>query len=155
MALDRLISLLAEIAPPSDDYMTRFDFSEKLREFFSREDIQKWMIETNQSNLYDKQENVNGRHLGIYADKTAKHKRKMGRPDHYYTYYETGKTYDNLEVVVEDTFVGIYPHHLDAPDYALFLDESAWGLQPDDLDEKREEIIDVCVDTIRDFITNG
>lgn len=154
MTLDELIGKLSEIAPPSDDLPTLCDLGIAVREFFSRPDIQEWMIETNQSNLYDKQENVYGQHLGIYTDKTAKHKRKYGMPDHYYTYKETGKTYDSLEVVVLDDGVGIYPS-IDAPDYAnLALDTSAWGLQPDDLDERMEEITIAVVEQIRDFI-NG
>lgn len=154
MALDRLISRLSEIAPPSDDLPTLCDLGIAVREFFSRPDIQKWMIETNQDNLYDKQEDARGNRMPPYTDRTAKHKRSRNLPDKYYTYYETGKTYESLRVYVEDTYVAIYPDHESAPDYANLLDMKAFGIQPNDLEEKRSELLTMVQNQIRDFI-NG
>ena len=154
MALDRLISRLSEIAPPSDDLPPLCDLGIAVREFFSRPDIQAWMIETNQDNMYVRQENIYGQHIAYYTDKTAKHKRRVGLPDKYYTYYETGKTYESLRVYVEADHVAIYPDHESAPEYAHDLDPTAWGLQPQDLDEKRSELLTMVQNQIRDFI-NG
>jgi len=152
MALDALISRLSEIAPPSDNLPTLCDLGNAVREFFSRADIQEWMVQTNQDNMYDRQENIYGQHIGYYSDKTAKHKRRKGLPDKYYTYYETGQTYESLRVYVEADYVAIWPDHESAPEYAHDLDASAWGLQPQDLDGKREEIVSAVIDQIRDFI---
>jgi hypothetical protein len=104
--------------------------------------------------MYDRQENIYGQHIGYYSDKTAKHKRRKGLPDKYYTYYETGETHESLRVYVEADYVAIWPDHESAPEYAHDLDASAWGLQPDDLDERMEEITIAVVEQIRDFI-NG
>lgn len=155
MALDALISRLSEIAPPSDDLPTLCDLGIAVREFFSRADIQEWMVQTNQDNMYDRQENIYGQHIAYYSDKTAKHKRKRGLPDKYYTYYETGKTYDSLEVYADDESVGIFPDE-SAPDYANYaLDGSAWGLNNENFAELVPEMRDAVVDGIRNFLNNG
>lgn len=153
MGFERLINTIEGVAVNSGG-LAEFDLFEETRKFFSRADIQKWMIETNQDNLYDKQEDARGNRMPPYTDRTAKHKRRRNLPDKYYTYYETGETYESLTVYVEDTFVAIYPDHERAPEYAHLLDANAWGIQKGDLEEKREEILTTIQTNLRAYI-NG
>ena len=154
MGLDRLILALGEVAAPSDDLPTECDLGEAVREFFERPEVQARMVEMNQSQLFDLQEDTKGHRLGVYKDKTAKHKRKIGLPDHYYTYYETGKTYESLRVYVDATSVSIWPDHETAPEYAQALKGSAWGLNPENRSECVPEIKDIAINKIREYL-NG
>lgn len=125
------------------------DVNLALRQFFSRGDIQERMLQMNTDRLYSEQGNRYYVQLGVYADKTAKHKRRVGLPDHYYTYYETGQTHDSLTVYPQETSVAIYPNHESAPDYANTLDGSAWGLTDPEMDELMPDVRDAVLMAIR------
>lgn len=154
MALDRLILALQEISLPSD-LPGECDLGLALQEFFERPGVQELMVKMNQSQLYDAMENRYGNRLGVYADKTMKHKRKVGLPTPYYSYYETGATHESLEVMATDEWVGVFPGQ-DAPEYATFaLDTTAWGLNDANVDELMPFITEAVVKQIRDFLTNG
>ena len=154
MALDRLILALQEISLPSD-LPGECDLGLVLQEFFERPGVQELMVKMNQSQLYDAMENRYGNRLGVYADKTMKHKRKVGLPTPYYSYYETGATHESLEVMATDEWVGVFPGQ-DAPEYATFaLDTTAWGLNDANVDELMPLITEAVVKQIRDFLTNG
>ena len=153
--VERLIRALQEVAVPSDDLPTLCDFGQILKKFFSRPDIQELMVKMNQTQLYDMMESRNGTRLGTYAEKTLKHKIRHNRPYPYYSYYETGKTHESLEVFAEDEFVMIAPGQ-DAPEYAIKnLDAIAWGLNDEHFEELMPEIKEAVVNEIRDFLTNG
>lgn len=151
--VERIVNFLRGIDIPSEDIpmddIPSVDIGFALRQFFSRADIQKRMVEMNTDRLYSEQGNRNYQQLGIYADKTAKHKRKYGLPDHYYTYYETGTTHESLRVYPEDNSVAIYPDHESAPEYAQYLDGSAWGLSDPEMDELMPEVRDAVLIAIR------
>lgn len=151
----RLVQALLEVSVPPDDFPAECDLGVALRQFFSEPSVQERMVEMNQSQLFDMQESRYGTRLGVYAEKTAKHKRRVGLPDVYYSYYETGRTQESLTVYAEDEFVGIYPHHEDAPEYAQNLDGNAWGLNNENFDELVPEMKDAVVNRIRQFLTNG
>jgi hypothetical protein len=155
--VERIVNFLRGIDIPSEDIpmddIPSVDLGFALRQFFSRADIQKRMVEMNTDRLYSEQGNRNYQQLGIYADKTAKHKRKYGLPDHYYTYYETGKTHESLRVYAEADSVAIYPDHESAPEYAHFaLDGNAWGLNVEHWDELMPKVVVSLQDGIRDFL---
>ena len=153
--VERLILALQEVAVPSDDLPTECDLGTALKNFFSRPDVQELMVSMNQSQLYDMMENRYGGRLGTYAEKTMKHKRKVGLPTPYYSYYETGATHESLEVMATDEWVGVFPGR-DAPEYATFaLDTTAWGLNDANVDELMPQITEAVVKQIRDFLTNG
>lgn len=153
--VERLILALQEVAVPSDDLPTLCDLGQALKKFFSRPDIQALMVQMNQTQLYDMMESRTGTRIGTYAEKTLKHKRKVGLPTPYYSYYETGATHESLEVFAEDEWVMIAPGQ-DAPEYATFaLDEIAWGLNDEHFEELMPEIKEAVVNEIRDFLTNG
>lgn len=151
--VERIVNFLRGIDIPSEDIpmddIPSVDLGFALRRFFSRADIQQRMVDANTDRLYSEQGNRNFTQLGVYADKTAKHKRRRGLPDRYYTYYETGKTYESLRVYVEADSVAIYPDHEGAPDYAQNLDGSAWGLSDPDMEEFMPEIRDAVLIAIR------
>ena len=152
--VERIVNFLRGIDIPSEDIpmddIPSVDLGFALRQFFSRADVQQRMVDMNTDRLYSEQGNRNYTQLGIYADKTAKHKRKYGLPDHYYTYYETGKTYDSLRVYAEADSVAIYPDHESAPQYAhAALDGSAWGLSDPEMDELMPEVKDAVLIAIR------
>ena len=154
MALDRLILALQEISLPSD-LPGECDLGLVLQEFFERPGVQELMVKMNQSQLYDAMENRYGNRLGVYADKTMKHKRTVGLPTPYSSYYETGATHESLEVMATDEWVGVFPGQ-DAPEYATFaLDTTAWGLNDANVDELQPLITEAVVKQIRDFLTNG
>ena len=152
--VERIVNFLRGIDIPSEDIpmddIPSVDIGFALRQFFSRADIQKRMVEMNTDRLYSEQGNRNYVQLGVYAEKTAKHKKAHDRPYHYYTYYETGKTYDSLRVYVEADSVAIYPDHESAPNYAqTALDGSAWGLSDPEMDELMPEVRDAVLIAIR------
>lgn len=152
--VERLVLALQEVSFPGD-LPGECDLGQILKEFFLRPEVKTVMINMNQSQLFDEQLNRYGTILGTYADKTARHKRRRGLPDVHYTYYETGKTYDSLEVYADDESVGIFPDE-SAPDYANYaLDGSAWGLNNENFAELVPEMRDAVVDGIRNFLNNG
>lgn len=151
--VERIVNFLRGIDIPSEDIpmgdMPSVDIGFALRQFFSRTDIQQRMLDMNKDRLYSEQGNRNYVQLGVYAEKTAKHKRRYGLPDHYYTYYETGRTHESLRVYPDGDSVGIYPDHESAPDYAQNLDGSAWGLSDPEMDELMPEVRDAVLIAIR------
>lgn len=152
--LDGLVLALQEVSLPGD-LPGECDLGQGLKKFFSKEEIKAVMIKMNQSQLYDQQESRYGTRLGVYAEKTAKHKRRVGLPDKYYTYYETGATHESLDVLAEDDWVMVTPGE-DAPEYANFaLDTNAWGLNDENFEELMPEIKGAVVEQIRDFLRNG
>lgn len=150
----RIVNFLRGIDIPSEDIpmgdIPSVDIGFALRQFFSRADIQHRMVEMNQDRLYTEQGNRNYVQLGVYADKTAKRKKNDGEPYHYYTYHDTGATYDSLRVYPEADSVAIYPDHESAPRYAhTALDGSAWGLSDPEMDELMPEVRDAVLIAIR------
>jgi hypothetical protein len=151
----RLVLALQEISLPGD-LPGECDLGLALKEFFERTDIQSLMVKMNQSQLYDMQESRYGTILGTYADKTMKHKIRVGLPTPNYTYYETGKTHESLTVYADEESVGIFPDHESAPEYAHFaLNGDAWGLNNENFDELMPEIKEAVTNQIRDFLRNG
>lgn len=151
MTLDSLQFKLESIGVNSGG-LADFDFFLSLQEFFSQDDIQEKMLERNRDRLYEDSRTSMGRLLPIYAESTARHKRKVGLPSRRYTYYESGDTHKSLEVVPTEDFVGIYPSE-SAPDYVEFLDGDAWGLTDKDFDEVvRKEMKNYLVNKLKDYI---
>lgn len=148
----RLLLALQEISLPGD-LPGECDLGLALKEFFERTDIQSLMVKMNQSQLYDMQESRYGTILGTYADKTMKHKIRVGLPTPNYTYYETGATHESLTVYADEESVGVFPDHESAPEYAHFaLDGNAWGLNVEHWDELMPKVVVSLQDGIRDFL---
>ena len=154
MILDELISKVDDIAVNSGALAT-LDFFELAQMFFKQESIKKSILDLNRDRLYIESTNNNGLYLPPYAEKTAKHKRRVGLPDKRYTYYETGATHESLELYVEDEFAMVTLGE-DAPEYAFSLDASAWGITDDQYDEEiRDTLLGFVQDKLKDYLTNG
>lgn len=154
MILDELISKVDDIAVNSGKLAT-LDLFELAQMFFKQESIKKSILDLNRDRLYIESTNNNGLYLPPYAEKTAKHKRRVGLPDKRYTYYETGATHESLELYVEDEFamVTLGEH---APEYAFSLDASAWGITDEQYDEEvRDTLLGFVQDKLKDYLTNG
>ena len=154
MKLDELISKVDDIAVNSGALAT-LDFFELAQMFFKQESIKKSILDLNRDRLYIESTNNNGVYLPPYAEKTAKHKRRVGLPDKRYTYYETGATHESLDLYVEDEFAMV-TLGVDAPEYAFSLDASAWGITDDQYDEEiREILLGFVQDKLKDYLING
>ena len=154
MKLDELIIKVDDIAVNSGA-LTSIDFFELAQMFFKQESIKKSILDLNRDRLYIESTNNNGLYLPPYAEKTAKHKRRVGLPDKRYTYYETGATHESLELYVEDEFAMV-TLGVDAPEYAFSLDASAWGITDDQYDEEiREILLEFVQDKLKDYLING
>ena len=154
MKLDELIIKVDDIAVNSGA-LTSIDFFELAQMFFKQESIKKSILDLNRDRLYIESTNNNGVYLPPYAEKTAKHKRRVGLPDKRYTYYETGATHESLDLYVEDEFAMV-TLGVDAPEYAFSLDASAWGITDDQYDEEvRDTLLEFVQDKLKDYLTNG
>lgn len=154
MKLDELISKVDDIAVNSGALAT-LDFFELAQMFFKQDNVKKNILDLNRDRLYVESTNNNGLYLPPYADKTAKHKRRVGLPDKRYTYYETGATHESLDLYVEDEFAMV-TLGVDAPEYAFLLDESAWGITDEQYDEEvRDTLLEFVQDKLKDYLTNG
>ena len=154
MKLDELINKVDDIAVNSGA-LTSIDFFELAQMFFKQENIKEKVLDLNRDRLYFESTTNRGTYLPPYAEKTAKHKRRVGLPDRRYTYYETGATHESLELFVFDDFamVGLGE---DAPSYASSLDASAWGITDDQYDEEvRDTLLGFVQDKLKDYLTNG
>ena len=154
MKLDELISKVDDIAVNSGALAT-LGFFELAQMFFKQETIKERILDLNRDRLYNESTDNNGVYLPPYAEKTAKHKRRVGLPDKRYTYYETGATHESLELFVFDTFamVGLGE---DAPEYAFELDASAWGITDGQYDEEvRDTLLGFVQNKLKDYLTNG
>ena len=154
MKLDELIIKVDDIAVNSGA-LTSIDFFELAQMFFKQESIKKSILDLNRDRLYIESTNNNGVYLPPYAEKTAKHKRRVGLPDKRYTYYETGATHESLDLYVEDEFAMV-TLGVDAPEYAFSLDASAWGITDEQYDEEvRDTLLEFVQDKLKDYLTNG
>ena len=154
MKLDELIIKVDDIAVNSGA-LTSIDFFELAQMFFKQESIKKMILDLNRDRLYIESTNNNGLYLPPYAEKTAKHKRRVGLPDKRYTYYETGATHESLELFVFDDFAMVAPGE-DAPEYAVELDASAWGITDEQYDEEvRDTLLEFVQDKLKDYLING
>ena len=154
MNLDELISKVDDIAVNSGALAT-LDFFELAQMFFNQDKVKEKILDLNRDRLYTESTDNNGLYLPPYTEKTAKHKRRVGLPDKRYTYYETGATHESLELFVFDTFamVGLGE---DAPEYAVELDASAWGITDDQYDEEvRDTLLGFVQDKLKNYLTNG
>ena len=95
MILDVLVGKFEDIAVNSG-MLTAIDFFELAQRFFSSDDVKEMVLDLNRDRLYNKSTTRDGILLPLYAEKTAKHKRRVGLPDVRYTYYETGDTHGSL-----------------------------------------------------------
>ena len=154
MKLDELIIKVDDIAVNSGA-LTSIDFFELAQMFFKKDNIKEKILDLNRDRLYFESTDNNGIYLPPYAEKTAKHKRRVGLPDRRYTYYETGATHESLDLYVEDEFAMV-TLGVDAPEYAFSLDASAWGITDDQYDEEiREILLGFVQDKLKDYLTNG
>ena len=154
MILDELISKVDNIAVNSGALAT-LDFFELAQMFFKQENIKEKVLDLNRDRLYFESTTNRGTYLPPYAEKTAKHKRRVGLPDKRYTYYETGATHESLELFVFDDSAMIAPGE-DAPEYAVELDASAWGITDEQYDEEvRDTLLGFVQDKLKDYLTNG
>ena len=154
MILDVLVGKFEDIAVNSG-MLTAIDFFELAQRFFSSDDVKEMVLDLNRDRLYNKSTTRDGILLPLYAEKTARHKRRVGLPDVRYTYYETGDTHESLDLVVGDDYA-IIVLGTDAPDYAQLLDETAWGLTDEDYDEGvRGELLNFVQTEIKNFLFNG
>ena len=154
MKLDELIIKVDDIAVNSGA-LTSIDFFELAQTFFKQESIKKSILDLNRDRLYIESTDNNGLYLPPYAEKTAKHKRRVGLPDKRYTYYETGATHESLDLYVEDEFAMV-TLGVDAPEYAFSLDASAWGITDEQYDEEvRDTLLEFVQDKLKDYLTNG
>ena len=154
MKLDELINKVEDIAVNSGALAT-LDFFELAQMFFKQDNVKEKILDLNRDRLYSESTNNNGVYLPPYAEKTAKHKRRVGLPDKRYTYYETGATHESLELFVFDDFamVGLGEY---APEYAFSLDASAWGITDGQYDEEvRDTLLEFVQDKLKDYLTNG
>ena len=154
MKLDELINKVDDIAVNSGALAT-LDFFELAQMFFKQEYIKEKILDLNRDRLYIESTDNMGVYLPPYADKTAKHKRRVGLPDKRYTYYETGATHESLELFVFDDFamVGLGDY---APEYAFSLDASAWGITDEQYDEEvRDTLLEFVQDKLKDYLING
>ena len=154
MKLDELIIKVEDIAVNSGA-LTSLDFFELAQMFFKQESIKKSILDLNRDRLYFESTTNRGTYLPPYAEKTAKHKRRVGLPDRRYTYYETGATHESLDLYVEDEFAMV-TLGVDAPEYAFELDASAWGITDEQYDEEvRDTLLGFVQDKLKDYLTNG
>ena len=154
MILDVLVGKFEDMAVNSG-MLTTIDFFELAQRFFSSDDVKEMVLDLNRDRLYNKNTTRDGIKLPLYAEKTAKHKRRVGLPDLRYTYYETGDTHESLDLVVGDDYA-IIVLGTDAPDYAQSLDETAWGLTDEDYDDGvRGELLNFVQTEIKNFLFNG
>ena len=154
MNLDELISKVDDIAVNSGALAT-LDFFELAQMFFKKDNIKEKILDLNRDRLYFESTDNNGVYLPPYAEKTAKHKRRVGLPDKRYTYYETGATHESLDLYVEDEFAMV-TLGVDAPEYAVELDASAWGITDEQYDEEvRDTLLEFVQDKLKDYFTNG
>ena len=154
MNLDELINKVDDIAVNSGALAT-LGFFELAQMFFKQDNVKEKILDLNRDRLYFESTTNRGTYLPPYAEKTAKHKRRVGLPDKRYTYYETGATHESLELFVFDDFamVGLGE---DAPEYAVELDASAWGITDDQYDEEvRETLLGFVQDKLKDYLING
>ena len=154
MMLDELISKVDDIAVNSGKLAT-LDLFELAQMFFKQDDVKENILDLNRDRLYSESTTNRGTYLPPYAVKTAKHKKRVGLPDKRYTYYETGATHESLELFVFDDFAMIAPGE-DAPEYAVELDASAWGITDEQYDEEvRDTLLEFVQDKLKDYLTNG
>ena len=154
MILDELISKVDDIAVNSGALAT-LDFFELAQIFFKQDNIKEKILDLNRDRLYFESTTNRGTYLPPYAEKTAKHKRRVGLPDRRYTYYETGATHESLDLYVEDEFAMV-TLGVDAPEYASSLDASAWGITDDQYDEEiREILLGFVQEELKKYLTNG
>ena len=154
MNLDELISKVDDIAVNSGALAT-LDFFELAQMFFKKDNIKEKILDLNRDRLYFESTDNNGVYLPPYAEKTAKHKRRVGLPDQRYTYYETGATHESLELFVFDDFAMVAPGE-NAPSYAGSLDASAWGITDGQYDEEiRDTLLGFVQDKLKDYLING
>lgn len=154
MMLDELISKVDDIAVNSGKLAT-LDLFELAQMFFKQDDVKENILDLNRDRLYSESTTNRGTYLPPYAVKTAKHKKRVGLPDKRYTYYETGATHESLELFVFDDSAMIAPGE-DAPEYAVELDASAWGITDEQYDEEvREILLGFVQDKLKDYLTNG
>ena len=154
MKLDELINKVEDIAVNSGA-LTSLDFFELAQMFFKQENVKEKILDLNRDRLYIESTTNRGTYLPPYAEKTAKHKRRVGLPDRRYTYYETGATHESLDLYVEDEFAMV-TLGIDAPEYAFSLDASAWGITDGQYDEEiREILLGFVQDKLKDYLING
>ena len=154
MKLDELINKVEDIAVNSGA-LTSLDFFELAQMFFKQENVKEKILDLNRDRLYFESTTNRGTYLPPYAEKTAKHKRRVGLPDRRYTYYETGATHESLDLYVEDEFAMV-TLGVDAPEYAFSLDASAWGITDDQYDEEiREILLGFVQEELKKYLTNG
>ena len=154
MKLDELINKVEDIAVNSGA-LTSLDFFELAQMFFKQENVKEKILDLNRDRLYIESTTNRGTYLPPYAEKTAKHKRRVGLPDRRYTYYETGATHESLDLFVFDDFamVGLGEY---APEYAFSLDASAWGITDEQYDEEvRDTLLEFVQDKLKDYLING
>lgn len=154
MNLDELISKVDDIAVNSGA-LANLDFFELAQMFFKQDNVKEKILDLNRDRLYYKNTDNMGFLMPFYADKTAKRKKRAGKPYIRYTYYETGDTHDSLDLYVEDEFAMVVLG-VDAPDYASYLDARAWGITDDQYDEEiRETLLEFVQDKLKDYLING
>ena len=154
MKLDELINKVEDIAVNSGA-LTSLDFFELAQMFFKQENVKEKILDLNRDRLYIESTTNRGTYLPPYAEKTAKHKRRVGLPDRRYTYYETGATHESLDLYVEDEFAMV-TLGVDAPAYAVELDASAWGITDDQYDEEiREILLGFVQEELKKYLING
>ncbi len=154
MILDELISKVYDIAVNSGK-LSDLDLFELAQMFFKQENIKEKVLDLNRDRLYYESTTNKGYYLPPYAEKTAKHKRRVGLPDKRYTYYETGATHESLDLYVDDEFAMVIPSEY-APEYAFYLDASAWGITDEQYDKEiREILLGFVQDELKKYLTNG
>lgn len=154
MILDELIDKFDFMAVNSGK-AAAFDLFELAQMFFKQDNIKEKILDLNRDRLYFESTTNRGNYLPPYAEKTAKHKRRVGLPDRRYTYYETGATHESLDLYVEDEFAMV-TLGVDAPEYASSLDASAWGITDGQYDEEiRETLLEFVQDKLKDYLING
>lgn len=154
MNLDELISKVDDIAVNSGA-LASIDFFELAQMFFKQDNIKEKILDLNRDRLYFESTTNRGTYLPPYAEKTAKHKRRVGLPDKRYTYYETGATHESLELFVFDDFAMVAPGE-NAPSYAGSLDASAWGITDGQYDEEiRDTLLGFVQEELKNYLING
>lgn len=151
--VERLINRLSDIEASGG--LAECDLFLALKSFFEKEEVQDLIVKLNTDRLYEHSTDRYGILMPRYADSTLKRKKGRGvNATKSYTYYDSGSTYDNMEIIVDDLSVAIYPDHESAPSYAHMLDGRAWGLTESDFEEIRPDMKKHIVNEIRNYL-NG
>lgn len=126
-------------------------------QFFKRDDVQRRMIELNQSQMEDDTADRYGKLHNHYSPRVAKRRAKENKPHDRYTFNDTSTFFHEMEVMVEDTYVFIpQPATKDYFEYLFhqYATENDLGLSDENLLSLMPDLVDETIKYIKDYL-NG